>query len=106
MNEHIPAEKRDECEACHVAPQDINELTATIDTLQGLLREARWYVFHADCPHESAYDDQQAMLKKIDEAAPEPPSPARPEVCGRELAPGMRCASDKGHEGECDDIPF
>lgn len=92
MNEHIPAEPSTE--------------PVTIESLQGLLREARWYVFHADCPHQTAYDDQQAMLEKIDAAAPAPPPPAPFEVCGKELAPGIRCASDKGHQGECDDIPF
>src|SRR5258708_18071011 len=96
MNEQpVPrsAEEQSPCEGCGVSAADINGLTDQIDSLQALLREARWYVFHADCPHESAYDDQQAMLKKIDEAAPAPPPPARPEICDKELAPGIRCGS-------------
>lgn len=78
----------------------------SIEALQGLLREARWYVYHADVPHESAYDDQQALLQKIDEAAPELTPPKPHEICGKKVSHNTICLNDKGHEGECDDIPY
>lgn len=75
-----------------------------IEALQGLLRKVRWYVFHAECPQESDYDDQQAMLAKIDEAAPPPapPTPVSKEPCDKEEG----CIYHKGHGGGCDDMPF
>jgi len=76
----------------------------TIESLQELLREARWYVFHAEVPHQGAYDDQQAMLKKIDDAAP-PPPPPHPYVFER-CEKDADCNLGKGHTGDCDDIPF
>lgn len=76
----------------------------TVEQLQALLREARWYVFHAEVPHEGAYDDQQEMLKKIDELAPPLPEPKffSPGPCEKEAS----CVMGKGHEGACCDIPF
>lgn len=106
MSEHIPAEKRDECEACHVAPQDINELTATIDDLQQLLRAARYYVYIYEPQRIEQEEERGNLLMRIDEAAPEPPPPKPPAPCGKEFAPGQVCISDQGHNGECDDIPF
>lgn len=73
-----------------------------IDSLRALLREARRYVFDAEVPYEHLYDDQQNLLARIDAAAP-PPAPAAPrELCDKE----PNCILDKGHNGDCDDMPF
>lgn len=82
------------------------DLLAEVENLRSLLREARQYVYDAEVPYEHLYDDQQALLKKIDEAAPEPVPTSPPELCGKEGPHGAPCLSDKGHEGDCDDLPF
>jgi hypothetical protein len=78
----------------------------TVESLQELLREARQYVFNAEAPYQHLYDDQQNLLERIDVAAPAPAPPAQPEVCGKPVTCESWCINDKGHEGECDDIPF
>ena len=81
-----------------------------IESLRALLREARQYVFDAEVPYEHLYDDQQNLLERIDVAAPRPTPVAPPEVCGKEMypgsIPGSTCINIKGHEGDCDDLPF
>jgi hypothetical protein len=73
-----------------------------IESLRALLRAARQYVFDAEVPYEHLYDDQQNLLERIDAAAP-PPAPAAPrELCDKE----SNCILDKGHNGDCDDMPF
>ena len=78
----------------------------TIESLQSLLREARYYVYHAEVPYEHLYDDQQNLLARIDAAAPPPLPPTPKELCGKDGPHGAPCLSDKGHEGDCDDLPF
>jgi hypothetical protein len=73
-----------------------------IESLQGLLREARHYVFEAEVPYQHLHEDQQDLLERIDAAAPPPTPPAPREGCDK----NPYCANDKGHEGDCDDIPF
>lgn len=68
----------------------------TVESLQALLRETRYYVFHAEVPHQSAYDDQQEMLKKIDAAAPPPPT--HPYVF-HQCEKDAECNLGKGHTG-------
>lgn len=76
----------------------------SVEQLQSLLREVRWYVFNAEVPHEGAYDDQQETLKKIDELAPPLPEPRRFESgpCEKQSS----CVMGKNHDGDCCDIPF
>lgn len=73
----------------------------TVESLQELLREARNYVlgfYPADHEQELARED---MLQRIDLAAPPPPPPEF-VVCDKDPL----CCNAKGHEGECDDLPF
>lgn len=74
----------------------------TVECLQSLLREARHYVYDADVPYPHLYDDQQSLLERIDAAAPPPRPPAPKELCDKD----PHCIYDKGHEGDCDDMPF
>ena len=73
-----------------------------IESLRALLRVARQYVFDAEVPYEHLYDDQQSLLARIDAAAPPPAPPAPREICDKE----PNCILDKGHTGDCDDMPF
>lgn len=86
-------------------PRVIPEEQPSVQELQALLREARSYVYYNECTNDAEYDAQQSLLERIDHAAPEPKPPPK-ETCGKAGPHGDPCLSDKGHEGECDDLPF
>lgn len=77
----------------------------TLESLQALLRAARYYVWLHQPTSSEDEETKEGLLERIDAAAP-PPSYPEFEACNKEFAPGQFCVSRKGHDGDCDDLPF
>jgi hypothetical protein len=78
---------------------------ASIERMQELLRISRLYVLGSYPESQEEAEAREELIQEIDRVAPPIPMP-KYEPCGKEFARGQICVSQKGHEGECDDLPF